>query len=62
MISFSDLFLDYLKILVDILQVLIFRFLSVAQWLIGRVLDSRQRGCGFELHRGHCFVFLSKTN
>ena len=58
MISLSDLFLDYLKILV----VLIFRFLSGAQWLIGRVLDLRSRGRGFELHRRHCFVSLSKTN
>ena len=26
-----------------------------AQWLSGRVLDSRSRGCMFEPHRRHCF-------
>ena len=29
-----------------------------AQWLSGRVLDSRQRGRGFEPHRRHCDVVL----
>ena len=33
-----------------------------AQWLSGRVLDSRPRGCGFEPHRRHCVVCFSKTN
>ena len=27
-----------------------------AQWLSGRVLDSRPKGCGFEPHRRHCVV------
>ena len=27
-----------------------------AQWLSGRVLDSRRRGCGFEPHWRHCVV------
>ena len=27
-----------------------------AQWLSGRVLDSRPRGHGFEPHRRHCVV------
>ena len=31
------------------------------QWLSGRVLDSRQRGRGFEPHRRHCVVSLSKN-
>ena len=31
-----------------------------AQWLSCRVLDSRPTGCGFEPHRRHCFVSLSK--
>ena len=31
------------------------------QWLSGRVLDSRPRGRGFEPHRRHCDVSLSKT-
>ena len=32
-----------------------------AQWLSGRVLDSRPRGCGFEPHQRHCIVSLSKN-
>ena len=31
-----------------------------AQWLSGRVLDSRPRGCGFESHRRHCVVVLEQ--
>ena len=32
-----------------------------AQWLSGRVLDSRSKGHGFEPHRRHCVVSLSKN-
>ena len=32
-----------------------------AQWLSGRVLDSRPKGLGFEPHRRHCVVSLSKN-
>ena len=32
------------------------------QWLSGRVLDSRLRGCGFESNQRHCVVSLSKTH
>ena len=32
-----------------------------ALWLSGRVLDSRPSGCGFEPHRHHCIVSLSKS-
>ena len=32
-----------------------------AQWLSGRVLDSRPKGRGFEHHRRHCVVSLSKN-
>ena len=32
-----------------------------ALWLSGRMLDSRPRGCGFEPHRSHCIVSLSKN-
>ena len=32
-----------------------------AQWLSGRVLDSRPRRRGFEPHRRHCVVSLSKN-
>ena len=33
-----------------------------AQWLSGRVCDSRPRGCEFEPHQCHCLVSLSKTH
>ena len=32
-----------------------------AQWLSGRVFDSRPRGRRFQPHRRHCVVSLSKT-
>ena len=32
-----------------------------AQWLDGRVLDSRPKGRGFEPHLRHCVVSLSKN-
>ena len=32
-----------------------------AQWLSGRVLDSRPRGREFDPHRRHCVVSLSKN-
>ena len=32
-----------------------------AQWLSGGVLDSRLKGHGFEPHRRHCVVSLSKN-
>ena len=35
--------------------------MEVAQWLSGRVLDSRPRGRGFEPQRRHCVVSLSKN-
>ena len=31
-----------------------------AQWLSGRVLDSRPKGRGFEPHRRHCVVILEQ--
>ena len=31
-----------------------------AQWLSGRVFDSRPRGRGFEPHRHHCVVVLER--
>ena len=33
-----------------------------AQWLSGRVFDSRPRGRGFEPHLRHCVVSLSKIH
>ena len=35
-------------------------FIKGAQWLSGRVLDSRQRCRGFEPHRRHCVVVLEQ--
>ena len=35
--------------------------LGGAQWLSGRVLDSIPKGRGFEPHRRHCVVSLSKN-
>ena len=32
-----------------------------AQWISGKVHDSSSRGRGFEPHRRHCVVFLSKA-
>ena len=32
-----------------------------AQWLSGRMLDWRPKGRGFEPHRRHCVVSLSKN-
>ena len=32
-----------------------------AHWLSGRVIDSRQSGRGFDPHRRHCVVTLSKN-
>ena len=32
------------------------------QWLSGRVFDSRPKGRGFEHHRRHCVVSLSKAH
>ena len=31
-----------------------------AQWLSGRVLNSRPKGRGFEPHRRHCIVVLEQ--
>ena len=46
----------------------LFSFLSLAttniiegaQWLSGRVLDSRPKGRRFEPHQGHCVVVLEQ--
>ena len=37
-----------------------FFFFVGAQWLSGRVLDSRPKGRGFEPHRRHCVVVLEQ--
>ena len=43
---------------------MLFEFSSMAkkgaQWLSGRVLDSRPKGSGFEPHRCHCVVVLEQ--
>ena len=37
-----------------------FYLIAGAQWLSGRVLDSRLRDSGFEPHRRHCVVVLEQ--
>ena len=39
---------------------MIFHDSQGAQWLSGRVLDSRLRGRGFEPHRPQCVVVLEQ--
>ena len=36
------------------------RAVQGAQWLSGRVLDSRPKGSGFEPHRRHCVMVLEQ--
>ena len=43
------------------LFIYLFIISSGSQWLSGRVLDSRPKGRGFEPHRHHCAVSLSKN-
>ena len=45
----------------DVICVSCLHLLMGAQWLSGRVLDSRPKGRGFEPHRRHCVVSLSKN-
>ena len=45
-----------------IIDEMAFNCLREAQWLSGRVIDSRPRGRGFESHQRHCVVSLSKTH
>ena len=40
---------------------ILFGYDAGAQWLSGRVLDLRLKGRGFEPHRRHCVVSLSKN-
>ena len=35
-------------------------FISLVKWTSGRVLDSRQKGRGFEPHLCHCVVVLEQ--
>ena len=41
-------------------DLLFMQFFMGAQWLSGRVLDSRPKGSGFEPHRRHCVVVLEQ--
>ena len=65
---------DLLTRLVDLLKVSLYNYLASfpqknklkgitvkgAQWLSGRVLDSRPRTSGFEPHQRHCVVVLEQ--
>ena len=42
-------------------QMLLKHSILLQSWFSGRVLDSRPRGRGFEPHRRHCVVSLSKN-
>ena len=53
--------LDWLEIKSTYITVCLHMYQG-AQWLSGRVLDSRLRGSGFKPHRHHCVVSLSKTH
>ena len=50
-------------VLSPLLSIILLEVLSRegAQWLSGRVLDSRPKGRGFEPHWRHCVVSLSKN-
>ena len=48
--------LDY----ADAIKASLYFQLMGAQWLSGRVLDSRPKGRGFEPHRRHCVVVLEQ--
>ena len=43
------------------LMIVIFVFHCESQWQVGGALKLGSKGCLFETHRSHCFVFLSKT-
>ena len=45
----------------SVLAVHVGMMLKGTQWLSGRVLDSRLRGCVFEPHRHYCVVSLNKN-
>ena len=48
------------SLLIPLLTFLLFNMIvKGVQWLSGRVLHSRPRGCVFEPHQGHCVVSLS---
>ena len=51
---------DYEQFVVQIFLSQINIVCQGAQWFSGRVLDSRQRGRGFETHRRHCVVVLEQ--
>ena len=62
MIIPSDMIYSYFMPVCSIVKIIEFRsFIKGAQWLSGRVLDSRPRGRGFKPHRRHCVVSLSKN-
>ena len=48
------------KVLLGILFLYTELIMQGAQWLSGRVLDSRLKGRGFEPHRRHCVVVLEQ--
>ena len=61
-LHFNELVLTtYYLSLITYYLLLIISYINVgAQWLSGRVLDSRPKGRGFEPHRRHCVVVLEQ--
>ena len=74
-ISYSNVFISYnnglIRIVMGSFHIIMGSFRIVigsfhiiiglgAQWLSGRVLDSRPKGRGFEPHRRHCVVVLEQ--
>ena len=61
--GFWVVFLRYFGVLDSyfINRYIIIKYRLGAQWLSGRVLDSRPRGCGSEPYLRHCVVSLSKN-
>ena len=52
----EDMVVEYISEMVSMVDSLKFPTINAcqgAQWLSGRVHDSRPRGCGFESHWGH---------
>ena len=62
-ICYSNSFHSFIfKLCIMIVHTLkMYTFYLGAQWLSGRVLDSRPKGRGLEPHRRHCVVSLSKN-
>ena len=57
----GGVFYPILTLMIDSYITWMYNKFKGAQWLSGRVFDSRPKGRGFEPHRRHCVVSLSKN-